>query len=441
MKLLSMMALLLGTVLPAQTSRPEAANPPRGLERWETFDLEAKWAAYRRSLLRGDSSKETWVAWLRRSKEFELLEWMVVFGGWNDAFSKGSPGLALAEENAPQWIRAALWNLKSGDSHNKSAAEQMLLAHAAEVWGWLEKYPKAKPLAQKILTTFNVLQRQNGLEPGDPGDALPPLDPVTLVLPYLDAPKDLPELGDLPKAKRSGRYLHQVLRGLAGVASGSLWAEPYRGKVLRLTRHPHGRVRQAAFLTFTKFPAGKVPYQRLLAAFAKEGGRKEDRQHALLALSYSEHPAANLLLHEVAVDVGHPCWDVALSRLGDTGNQFTVTFVRDGIGVLILSRDQRLVLGRELQAIHGRKINWSTELRAMLERAAWAKLTKKPYADTLARWTLGQVRAQNQKGALRSLLQGLAREYVPAEVMSDRKQELGALVRGWAKELAKGRTR
>ncbi len=442
MKLPATTILLLAVVLPgmvltAQAPAEAATVLPPGVDpaRWKKLDLEAKWVTYQKSLLLADASKQKWVVWLRGAREFELLEWMAVFGGWNDPFTTGSPGLALALEDAPQWIRVALWNLKSGDSHNQSAAEQALLAHPEEVWGWLEKYPKAKPAAQKILATFKALTQQTGLEPGDPGDALPPLDPVTLVLPYLDAPRELPEMGDLTRAKRSGRYLHQVLRGLAGVASGSLWGEPYRGKTLRLTRHPHARVRQAAFLTFTKFPKQEVPYQELLSMFQDTDGRSEDRRHALLALSYSEHPAANLLLHDVVLDPEHPCWDVACSRLGDVGNQFTLKLVGSRMGGN-LSAAQRQALERRREQLGQRKINWSTELRPMLERAAWAQLQKKAYAKELVHWTRDEIRAHNTKGGLRSMLQGTATGYVPPKVMVAHGDQLSRLVRGWAKGLA-----
>jgi len=145
----------------------------------------------------------------------------------------------------------------------------------------------------------------------------------------------------------------------------------------------------------------------------------------------------------VAVDVEHPCWEVAMSRLGDTGNGFTTAFTRDTIGAraLVLEREQGVILARELGRIRGRQINWSSELKPLLERAAWAKLMGKPYADKLVLWTLDQVRAHNQTGALRTLLQGLAKEYVPSEVVSDRRQELGTRVRGWAEKLALPRAR
>jgi hypothetical protein len=242
-----------------------------------------------------------------------------LFDGWNGPPGSGAmPGDALRNHNAPQWIRAATWCTVHGDSHTFQSARKTLLASASRVHGWLRKYPAAERLGLAA-----IVDTIREAPPVDPGDALPPLDPEGVLLPLLNAPRELATFGDRLRAEPGVVYTHQVERGIAGVVARALFDDPWRSQILRLARHPEPRVAHAALRALTKFHAAQVPWQELKALALDEDLRESVRELAAFALTYSDTPDAWFLAHDW-VATGHPLATQQFrTRLVEIGDLYT----------------------------------------------------------------------------------------------------------------------
>lgn len=364
--------LLAGVACPAVGASQQAPAPhrdpaPPGIDPgdaagWAERPLENRWLAYRADLDGHAADKERqarWVAWLGERRDFALLEWIAVYEGWTQA------GAELRRREAPQWMRAALWNLASSDSHDIGAARKTLVADAARVLGWVRRYPIARR-GDDVEAFLAELERS--AVPADPGEQLPPLDDAAVLLSYFDAPRELPVLGPDGRVEPGKRYLHQVVRALRGAHTRSAFIAPQVAKIANLLLHPHATVRAEAASALTRLPGNLVPHERLLPLTAPPHDPVL-RRLATLASSFSAHPAAFFALHDIAADAAHPGSAAAKQRLAEIGDAITVAWMQErgvevpGLAAAVAARAQ------------ADAANQQTWLQTTFERAAWAAAT------------------------------------------------------------------
>lgn len=362
-----------------------AQQPFRLPDAWDQMDLEARWVHYR-DITRVPAMAKPFVEALARRREFDLLEWIVLFDGWNGPPGSGAiPGDALRNHDAPQWIRAATWSAVHGDSHTFQSARKTLLSSASRVHGWLRKYPAAERLGLE-----GLLEQIREAPPVDPGDALPPLDPEGVLLPLLNAPREVVTFGDRLRAEPGIVYTHQVERGIAGVVARALFDEPWRSQMLRLARHPHPIVAHAALRAFTKFHAATVPWQELKALATDEQLAASVRELAAFAATYSDTPDAWFLAHDW-IATGHPVATQQFrTRIVEIGDEFTAELFRK-LELTPRERTLRDLQVKGLQTTQAKKRGDLAEvyLPQLLARAAHAERNAR--ADYVA-WALAELR-------------------------------------------------
>lgn len=286
---------------------PEAKPSPLVLPAdWEQRDIEGRWVWFRDDMQRraGDSHRlGQWAELLAGRKEFELLEMIGIYHGW------AKVGPALAKVDAPQWIRVAIWNLHSYQSHNKENARDLLTKNAGDVLAWFERYPLAqRGPGQDLYEELLPKHQASALAP----DSLPPLDGRELLMPYLDPPGTLVRFGDRLTAEPGTVYLHQVIRALEGVSVRGRLDSMGVTKVLRLTEHRMLPVRLQAFESLASLPPELVPWRDMERLASDPERDTVGRAGAVQVLGKSLHPEAGRALAQIATNPAHPCWRQAL---------------------------------------------------------------------------------------------------------------------------------
>ena len=374
--------------LVAQQQAP-AVQPVKLPDDWAQRDLEGKWVVYRQAVLTG--GKETtvpaaWAAALADAGEPELLEWIAMFEGWRHA------GPQLAKLDAPQLLRVAAWNLGAFDSHNTDTAQNALQQRGAATLAWLDAHPAAQ---RGKAAAIRLDLEKAGTVAAETVKYLPPLDPMQVLVPLLDAPAALVDFGERKTAEPRVRYVHQVLRALDGVLVFGDADDMIVQKVLALARHNHTAVSSAAFHTLSKLPAGSVPYEALVRIVADPAAAPERRRIATMALSFSSHPVAFFTLHEIALDAAHPASDVAIARLGEIGDDTTAAALQ-GYVVADLERGKRI--GAALAAVERRKkaseFLQPPRMSALLWRVAWLQVQRDDRAKAHAEAAASLLRSQ-----------------------------------------------
>lgn len=329
---------------------------------WGSRHLESRWVTYRADIERHAADKDRkakWVRWLGERADFEMLEWMAVYEGWDEA------GAELCRRESSRWIRAALWNLASSDTHDTGAARKALQADAGRVLAWARRYPISRR-GDDVEGFFLALERV--AKPTDAGDSLPPLDDAAILLSYFDVPRDLAELGPGDQVEVGRRYLHQVVRALRGARTRAAFIAPHVGKIAALLQHPHAAVRAEAAAALSRLPGDLIPYERLLR-IANEGDDSALRRLATLALSYATHPAAIFAMHDIAADPGHPGAEAARQRLCEIGDAFTTAWMARNGSVWP-------DVATAIEARAGDESTRQARWQIAFERAAWAAATE-----------------------------------------------------------------
>lgn len=386
---------------------------PKGVElkTWKNLGLENRWVTFRHSVDTEKGLIQNWLRFLDARDDFELLELIAIYGGYQAIFQKGNPGEVLYRRDAPQWMRVALWNLRQRDTHSVEAATGPLDKHPGRFMGWAKKFR-----AVKRLNGAKLMKKHEGAAPVDPGDQLPPLDPQTVILPFLDAPRQLPTLTPAGVFDKGKRYRFQVLRAIRAVSVAGQFAEPYRGKLMRLTRHADPVVRRAAMLEFSEFPSASIPFSELLTMAGKKDLLAEDRKAALLAASYSNHPEVYLQLHAVLLDPEHPGFDAVVQRMYAQGGGYTLEIIHklspDGI-----PKTRRASIDRLAQTLAKRPKNVGTTAGLLLHRASWATFKGDAQAEALVTWTRAHMRLRLSKpefrASVRKFVQSLESGAIP----------------------------
>lgn len=396
MRLLAIVLLVSPSALPAQRPAAKPALQPAELPAdWAERDFEGKWAAYRAGAT-DPSMRERWALVLGRANENELLEAITLYEGWKHF------GKQLDQNNAPQLLRAAHWNLGAYDSHDKDTANQVLLRRAPLTLAWLNAHPhaargKGAALLDKLAATKAAAEAGQKF--------LPPLDAMQLLVPALDAPAELLDFGDRLRAVPGERYVHQVLRALSGVLVYGEADDLVVQKVLRLASHQNAAVRGQAFTTLSKLPPGLVPHVGLRKLADDPRLPDEQRQLATLTLSFSAHPLAFFGVHEIAHDERHPGRIAALRRLGEIGDATTAQELQQ---FALQAGPAAQALDASLATYETRRKNGGlvqvNPVLALAWRTAWLRSTNDPRAaahhDALRATLLPFVDAQTTLGTL-----------------------------------------
>lgn len=359
MRRLAWVGALVAASLPAQEPAwpaLEALVP----DEWARQDLETRWVTYRTDLERRAADKDRkakWARWLGERGDFDLLEGMALYEGWDEA------GAELRRREAPQWMRAALWNLASSDSHDTGAARKALEADADLVLGWVKRFPIARR-GEEVEAFLVGLERV--AQARDPGRLLPPLDDAAVLLSYFDAPKALAVLEPGARVEAGQRYLHQVVRALRGARTRAAFIAPHVAKIANLLAHPHATVRAEAATALSTLPGHLVPCERLMQ-LASEAQDAALRRLASLALSFSTHPAAFFAVHDIAGDASHPGMEAARQRLALLGDEFTVAWMAK---TQLRLPEVAAALAAAMRDSDEATQRW--RLQVTFERAAWA---------------------------------------------------------------------
>jgi hypothetical protein len=387
--------------------RQDLLKPPVAAAEWNARDGEGRWILYQQIARTDEKRAKDMIPYLAERQEFDFLEMIAL----HEPLYQGGIAAtwALARADAPQWLRTAAWQRQMEVDHGETETRKMLVKHnPGKSLAWLLQYADAAHFARGEKELPGLMGRGNPLssdlkalqkshtKPGELGKMLPPLQPGA-VFRLLDAPRDLAEFGDRQRIEPGKVYVHQVLRTIKAFVQSGRYREPWVGKVLLLTRHPHPEVRQAALLAFTQFGGGLDPKDCPIGDFREVMEDAKEtlavREAALLAFSSLSHPQVYVRLHELALETAHPLWRGAVSRVNDVGNEFSLDHLnrldKDKLAakdaeVLVKSRTSLQRWADDPQRT--RTISQGV-VETLLERAAWAAHTKSPVAKTLTVWT------------------------------------------------------
>jgi hypothetical protein len=398
---------------------------------WAERDLEGKWSAYR-AAVDGNAKDATvaaaWASALGRSGDVDLLEWIGIFEGWRHA------GPELQKLDAPQLLRVAVWNLGALDSHAQSTAHRALLERGDKLLGWLAAHPNA---TQGRAAALQAQLTGKGVQPAPADVYLSPLDPMQVLVPWLDAPANLAEMGGRRTAEPRGRYVHQVVRALGGVLVLGDVDDLVVAKVVNLARHGHAAVRNAAFSTLCKLPGGRLPVEPLQRLADDPASDAERRRLATMALSFSTHPLALQKLQAIAADAAHPAWDVAVARLGEAGDPSCQPLL-----ARIVTRDekQRRDVAAAIATLQNRQDSGEFchpgQVRKLLQRVAWLRTIGDPTAADAAKATAELLGTLAPPGRLASLLGAVLDAAAPVSPFrGDEAERVEQALVAYAKEL------
>ncbi len=441
--LVSVVCLLATAPLSADEAEPNV-DPAT----WKQRNVESKWVVYRRAAADAQS-KKSWWTFLAENEDFELLEMIAVYESWR------GPGELLLRHGAPQGIRAAVWTLWDVSSHSfEHAAVTVLKNHAAKTLGWLDKYMgKETPLgkAAPIRALRTELEKLK-VEPEDPGNALPPLEP-RVVFRHLRAPAKLAVVGaDVPlKLRDDAVYQHQVVRAIEGHGRSGRHTGESWGALETLLDHEDPVVRRATCLAYSTH-GGPIPLRKLLDLIDADEQPDAVREAAVLAFSKLTYPVVRVRMIEIATQTDHPAWRAAVSRLIDTREDFLF----EPLSLLMAQSEDAdtksfLVdeVARLAQQVRDPNV-FARDAERRLVIATWLQLTGHPLAANYAQWTLARFQKFEKHPKVRSALWTVFGKF-DATAWLDGRPELGSgsgsapsietvtkMVRAQAERLLKG---
>lgn len=354
---------------------------PADVVAWRALGVEVQWLRLVESLADSPDGWADWKEFLVREEAWQLLEWLAV--SRPNGFASLGIGNALADADAPNWIRVAVWLMRNSFGHGGDAAKQLLASRdPGLVLGWLRAHPELR-----VRDAVALLEGELNGANTEPKDASAQWDPITLnalVAPMMNTPLALPVLASdgTEQADPDTLYVHQVVRAINAfiVATGDQYFRdqlapdgvPWRHHYLNGVQHSHADIRQATFLGGTSL-YGVIPFPTALSVVHLETEEDRVREAAMMCLSYiGGHPGIYAELIAVGVDYPHPAWKAAVSRLGDIGTEAAVEALRPLLVDQNISPDDRAFLQVNWNRLRTRLAKSNpTSFRELVEHAVW----------------------------------------------------------------------
>lgn len=156
-------------------------------------------------------------------------------------------------------------------------------------------------------------------------------------------------------------------------------------------------------LAYTHLYPSEVPFVKLLQIANDQSEADRVRELAVLAASYGPEQKVCDDINALAVQVGHPGWKPAVSRLGDIGSGYDLKVLRgqnpedEGLQK-ILQRSIKLIVDREAALLK----DWQSkkqeseylastrvyDAESKLSRLVDARLQKRTNVGSLQQWTI-----------------------------------------------------
>jgi hypothetical protein len=380
---------------------------------WSERDFEGRWHAYAEATDRAPAVRPDWLAALRATREYAVLEWIAITEA---GFLAGD---LLIADDAPNWIRCALWASQqlnkrpTNDSHGHQLASRRLSeAQYGLVDAWFELHPGSG--VRKAVAIPDETRARAALY-------LPPLKAED-VLAGLSPPEKVIDFGARTRATPGEVYLHQVRRSLAAFSYAAVHhQEPWLMKVEALLRHSDAAVRRQTLLAYTMINPVGIPVMRLVDLARDQKEAPETREGAILALSFAFiSPLAWAEVHRVAEDPAHPGFNAAVSRLGDVGDLFSLARLDASIGKPggdgFLVRAARDRIARRESYLVYQEID-EARVTALLVRAAHVALANDSVSAAYLPWMNEALVSDRRRASVRRILETVKTTFkAPANV-------------------------
>ena len=405
---------------------------------WQQRDAEGRYALFLADYQqRADPALHEWVSVLAKEQEWRVLEWIAT------SISLGSaPAFdALLAADAPNWLRVAERRLRFVDSHGQDSGRTALQAHPALYVQWAGRHIEGlSPEGRDLLVQLQVPADEPGSEPPalvDDRKYDPPISRAEIFGPIHVGMRAV-AFGERTTAEPGSVYVHQVTRAIAMLQSAVGHTERDAAALLAIVHRDQPPLAAQAALAFAHFPAQLLPLQELRDVADDVQVSESTRSASFLAATYASPYRTQPYLHAVALDPRHPHWTVAMTRLGELGDGYTVALLagmtKHG---LTIQQGEWLDTVRRTSAERDKgyegMLGYAGPL--MLAQAASHELHGGHFRPLPEGWVLGRLgelleKQPDLRAALRILADG---QWPPGAAAPERAAE--ALARDWAKLL------
>ena len=371
-----------------QTQTEQAVMPKVKLDKpadWHERDFEGKYFLISQAIKRDVKELPAWVDFLFEQKEYRLLEQVALTqaGG----FDCNQIGPRLAKASAPNWPRLAHWAEIYRREHTSLSVKEVVEKNNDAYFSWCVK---------------NQIEVHTDIEfkKKDVSQYWPKFDTKDVFV-ALKPPTEIAKFSG-KKAKKGEFYLQQFERAILTVVNWRGPIERRSEKFLQLLKHPNDELRQQVLLAYTHLYPSEVPFVKLLQIANDQSEADRVRELAVLAASYGPEQKVCDDINALAVQVGHPGWKPAVSRLGDIGSGYDLKVLRgqnpedEGLQK-ILQRSIKLIVDREAallkdwQSKKQKGSHVSTRVydaESKLSRLVDARLQKRTNVGSLQQWTI-----------------------------------------------------
>ena len=371
-----------------QTQTEQAVMPKVKLDKpadWHERDFEGKYFLISQAIKRDVKELPAWVDFLFEQKEYRLLEQVALTQ--SGGFDCNQIGPRLAKASAPNWPRLAHWAEIYRREHTSLSVKEVVEENNDAYFSWCVK---------------NQIEVHTDIEfkKKDVSQYWPKFDTKDVFV-ALKPPTEITKFSG-KKAKKGEFYLQQFERAILTVVNWRGPIERRSEKFLQLLKHPNDELRQQVLLAYTHLYPSEVPFVKLLQIANDQSEADRVRELAVLAASYGPEQKVCDDINALAVQVGHPGWKPAVSRLGDIGSGYDLKVLRgqnpedEGLQK-ILQRSIKLIVDREAallkdwQSKKQKGSHVSTRVydaESKLSRLVDARLQKRTNVGSLQQWTI-----------------------------------------------------
>ena len=279
------------------------------LEQWKKRDLRSKWNLVYKSLGNSRTLLNEWISFLKKHKEYDLIEKLILTN--SGGFDLGAMGKFLADEDAPNWPRVIAHTEENASSHMKVGVNKAIEGKDHIYFSF--RKDNQLPLNEKL--KFKRVKT----------DKYKPYKSLYDSLQLLKKKDFLSLPSESLIADKNKIYLFELKTAIDLLATLKNTRE-YREDLKNLVFSEKNGIAIYAMLAYTKSVSLPIPLE-LKEIILNKGTNPDRAAAALMAFSYLPNNQAFLLLHNILLEDNHPAWEVAVSRLGDMGNAFTLDLV------------------------------------------------------------------------------------------------------------------